>query len=488
MASDPGGFADSRAVLIGVSAYADAELPPIRAARNSLQAMYALLSDPALCGWAPERITVISDPDHANKLADQIADLAEETRGILLLYYVGHGVLSARGELCLTVTSTRLKRPKISGLSWDILAEALRDCPAKVRLAILDCCFAGQAIETLSGDAGPGLADIAHVKGIYTLTATTRNRTAHVPRPDQQETACTSFTGELRDLIRSGIPGRPSQLTLGDIYPVLVQRLHDKGLPTPSHRGTDTVHEFRFTANAAARARATHVLTDADRVAQSITYGSEKALALADIVRVALAATDPDRADRVAMSPVSRKDAARRKMQAAMSYYFILQSLKALPRDKNSLINRMRELAPDARLRQEEIAEYLESTDAGERFVALACVQWQWQNSDAYDVMDFRRLKKPIELPVPPKDPSRGYFSQLLEVLCDSWDQFENYHATVAMWSMVDSLEPKDKQELFKRVLDQSTGPLGYTCNENQWGKFIEYLNSKRKSLTSRNG
>ena len=138
------------------------------------------------------------------------------------------------------MTTTRPDRPKISGLPWETLAEVLRACPARVRLAMLDCCFAGQAIEALSSDAGPGLADIAHVEGVYTLTATTRNRTAHVPPPGQQNTACTSFTGELRDLVRSCIPGKPERLTLGDIYPVLRQRLHAKGLPAPSQRGTDT--------------------------------------------------------------------------------------------------------------------------------------------------------------------------------------------------------------------------------------------------------
>ena len=90
-------------MLIGVSAYENAEFPPIRAARNSLQAMRSLLTDPALCGWAPQQITVIADPASASDLADRIADLAETATGVLLLYYVGHGVLSARGELCLTV-------------------------------------------------------------------------------------------------------------------------------------------------------------------------------------------------------------------------------------------------------------------------------------------------------------------------------------------------------------------------------------------------
>jgi len=91
----------------------------------------SLLADPALCGWRPELITVIANPISAADLADRIADLAETTIGVLLLYYVGHGVLSTRGELCLTVTSTRPNRPKITGPPWEILADVLRSCPAR---------------------------------------------------------------------------------------------------------------------------------------------------------------------------------------------------------------------------------------------------------------------------------------------------------------------------------------------------------------------
>ena len=253
MTADAGPPAGSHAVLIGVSEYEDAEFPPIRAARNSLQAMQSLLADPTLCGWPPELITVITGPISAAGLALSIADITETTTGVLLLYYVGHGVLSTRGELCLTVTSTRLNRPKITGLPWDTIAEELRTCPAPIRLVILDCCFAGQAIEALGADSGPGLADIAHVKGVYTLTATTRNQAAHVPPASQQDLACTSFTGELQALIRSGIPDKPSWLTFSDIFPELRQRLRANGLPNPCQRATETADQFPFTANVTAR-------------------------------------------------------------------------------------------------------------------------------------------------------------------------------------------------------------------------------------------
>ena len=316
-----------------MSDYDHPEFPPIRAARNSLQAMRALLADPALCGWPPGQVTVIENPASAADLADHVADLAESTTGVLLLYYVGHGVLSARGELCLTVTATRPSRPQFSGLAWENVAYILRGCPARVRLVILDCCFAGKAIEALSADGEPGLADIAHVNGVYTLTATTRNRTAHVVPPGQQDTACTSFTGELRGLIQSGIPGPPARLTLGDIYPVLRQRLRDRGLPAPSQRGTDTAYLFPFTVNAAGQVQAhagpsaadaaalaghhgngagetlqavqpsvpagrpevIRLLDDATRAALEVPGEENKAEALAHVA-AAVAAFDPDRA------------------------------------------------------------------------------------------------------------------------------------------------------------------------------------------------
>jgi Caspase domain len=370
-------LAGSRAVLIGVSAYEYEEFPPIRAARNSLQAMRSLLADPALCGWPSEQVTVIPNPISAADLATNIADLAEDTAGVLLLYYVGHGVLSARGELCLTVTSTRPDRPKISGLPWDTVADVLRGCPASRRLAILDCCFAGQAIEALTGDGDPGLADIAHVEGVYTLTATTRNRAAHVPPPGQQDTACTSFTGELQDLIRSGLPGKAPELTFGDIYPALRQRLRGKGLPAPGQRGTDAAGQFAFTANAAVppgpsarnrpadipagqlpaerlaageadapvpadgdpppdqpgQSRHASIVTDALRAAHSITGEGAKARALAAVAE-ALAPIDPGRAARLVIDADRVAQAAPGENPRAAAVAVVAGPLSAVDPDR----------------------------------------------------------------------------------------------------------------------------------------------------------
>ena len=156
----------------------------------------------------------------------------------------------ARGPLCLTVTSTDPDQPDSSGLPWAALADVLRGSPAQSRLSILDCCVDGQATRTPAGDGRPGLAGITQIDGGYTLAAMTRADAALVPEPEQRATACTPFTGELRDVIAGGIPGGPPWLTFTDIYPVLRERLLARGLPAPGQSGTGTAREFAFTANA----------------------------------------------------------------------------------------------------------------------------------------------------------------------------------------------------------------------------------------------
>lgn len=172
--------------------------------------------------------------------------------------------------------------------------------------------------------------------------------------------------------------------------------------------------------------------------------------------------------------PVSRKHEARRKIGRAINSYVILDSLGAKPDQRNRVINRMRELAPDVRYSQEEIADYLHSSDVGERFAALASVQWQWSKDKdtIYGEMgDFMRYKK---MPLPPEQPDKGYFPALLKMLSDSWSEFENYHATVAMWSMLESLEPKQIKELYDKVIDKELPNRG-----KEWKKFTDFLKEK---------
>ncbi|MBB5778721.1 hypothetical protein HD596_005477 [Nonomuraea jabiensis] len=232
-----------------MSVYRDERFPAVPAASNSLRAMEAVLTDQRLCGWPADRVTVLANPSDNRQVATTIRRLAQETGDVLLFYYVGHGTLTPTGELCLILSDTDADAADLTSLEYARLRAAFRDSPARVKAAILDCCYSGRAIETLADEAAL-LADYTDVRGVYTLTAS--DLAAHVPPPDEQATACTSFTEQLLDLIRSGIPGQGDPLTLGTLYTHLRRRLRALGLPDPNQRGTDTAHSFAFTRNAAA--------------------------------------------------------------------------------------------------------------------------------------------------------------------------------------------------------------------------------------------
>ena len=178
--------------------------------------------------------------------------LARETDDVLLVYFADHGVIVPRGELCLILTDSDAEDPDITGLPYHHVREALLDSRARLKVSVLDCCFSGRAIEALSG--GIQIASSTDIRGVYTVTAS--DQTAHVPPLAEQASATTSFTGELLDLIRTGIPGGPEWLTLDLLYRHLRDRLRQRGLPDPNQRGVDTAAQFSFTRNAARRSPA----------------------------------------------------------------------------------------------------------------------------------------------------------------------------------------------------------------------------------------
>ena len=66
----------SRAVLIGTATYRDSRFPPVPAAANSLNGMRQILTDPGLCGWPRDRVTVIEDPTDMRRLVQTLRGAA----------------------------------------------------------------------------------------------------------------------------------------------------------------------------------------------------------------------------------------------------------------------------------------------------------------------------------------------------------------------------------------------------------------------------
>jgi hypothetical protein len=200
---DPRGKAN-RALLVGVYRYEHSEnLPGVK---HNLGELYSALMDGDVFG--SEEVVPIS-PDKRIHFLDRLEEAAEHARGLLLLYFAGHGRLSRDGsDLFLAVGESRPVdgSPAVSEpVSWkhDVLPK-LRDVAdagsVEQIVVILDCCNAGNALEEFK----PGALQRGRDR-ISVLTAVQVNR--RIPGGNGREP--TPYTKELVRLLREGMGDAP---------------------------------------------------------------------------------------------------------------------------------------------------------------------------------------------------------------------------------------------------------------------------------------
>lgn len=238
---EPFDYSGSQAVLIGISEYDDEEFADHPPVANSFRGIRQVLTAPELCGWPPSQIKELFNVADSRQATIKLQKWAEQTTGTFLLYYVGHGTPSRNGPY-LTLTDTQAKYPGVTSVNYEDVRQALLKSPAHTKIVILDCCYAGRAIPQAL--AGPDM--VTDINGTFVLAASFGP--ADVPSDPQ---ACTSFTGELLQLVHDGLPGSRPVVTLDEIYANLKSRLLAAGLPEPGRGNTDTAGSYPFTRNAA---------------------------------------------------------------------------------------------------------------------------------------------------------------------------------------------------------------------------------------------
>lgn len=240
----------SRALLIGVSHFTDADLHDLPAVANNVPALVDVLTDPNVGGFDRAGCRIVTDPATPQQVGNVLDDVVNDALDTLVMYYAGHGLLSRRGEayLAATATDSNPQRVRYSGVPMEWLRAALADSPARNRILILDCCFSGQAAEAMSGAASAIIGGL-DIHGTYTLASAPAYSSAIAPIGAQ----FTAFTGELLGLLQNGVPGGGPLLTLGDLFPELTRALLTRGMPRPQHLGTGLADRIALARNVAYR-------------------------------------------------------------------------------------------------------------------------------------------------------------------------------------------------------------------------------------------
>lgn len=239
----------SRAVLVGAWDYQ--YLPPVPAARNSLERMRALLTG-ELCGWDADQVAVIGNRATPGDLHDQLVELYSDTDAaeVALFYFVGHGQPDDQDRLCLGLTGSRtdFHRRASTSLRFDDVRHALVGCAAETKIVMLDCCFAGLAARSQQSLSGSEVLDMVRT-GAYTMAASGAYLPAWFetdsPRPQ------TYFTRYFADVVEQGLPGQSAGLTLDRIFAETAANLVRDNKPEPTHTARHEAGRMVFARNAA---------------------------------------------------------------------------------------------------------------------------------------------------------------------------------------------------------------------------------------------
>ncbi|WNM33490.1 hypothetical protein RKE30_25420 [Streptomyces sp. Li-HN-5-11] len=233
-----------RALLLGTATHSGPTLTSVPAVARTVVALEQRLV--AACGVRPELIHTVIDPENAQQMAEAIAEEAQKADTVLLLYYVGHGLLGPGDELYLAARSTDRLTPGLAAhqaLPLSAVREALTLCRASSVIVVLDCCFSGRA--RLDGRPPHPSLTLPAAHGMYLMASA--ERLALAP----EGAIHTTFTGELIDLLDKGDPRGPRLLTLDAVYDHLFRALRARGGPLPRRQVGDRSGDLVVAVNQA---------------------------------------------------------------------------------------------------------------------------------------------------------------------------------------------------------------------------------------------
>ncbi|ONI83018.1 hypothetical protein ALI144C_18415 [Actinosynnema sp. ALI-1.44] len=226
---------------MGTSSYD--HLPNLPAVAANVDALVRCFSDSELWGVDQRNISAVNNPRTHSDMLDPIHTAAEDAADTLLIYYSGHGLLDRRTNLQLALSGSIPGRFHTATL-YDWIRDAIIDSPARRRIVILDCCYSGRALGTMSGSE---VADEAEAEGTFLLAASAENKRALAP-PGEKYTA---FTGELVKLLQQGDPQGPQLWDLNSLYRLTRAALRAKSRPQPQKRDRNTAGELPLARNRA---------------------------------------------------------------------------------------------------------------------------------------------------------------------------------------------------------------------------------------------
>lgn len=130
-----------KALLIATDSYSDPQFSRLHASSADVAGMYAVLSDPAIGGYAATQLLNVPEPGITRAVDDFFKDASLEDQ--LMLYVSGHGVKDEDGQLYLATADSRHDRLASTSVSARFLRDQMRHSRCRRIVVLLDCCYSG---------------------------------------------------------------------------------------------------------------------------------------------------------------------------------------------------------------------------------------------------------------------------------------------------------------------------------------------------------
>ncbi len=244
-------------LLIGASQFPnDPDISAIPNVATNISLLQQLLTDPAYIGIPAENIEVSLNEERRDieiKL-QQVIDRTRHKKFTLLVYYSGHGILSAADyKLYLTSYKTSYSTLRIDGINIDHFKNYIHDSKAGRKIVILDCCHSGAIIGAMNDRTSSLLAELKGFEGTYVMTSAAADTPSLFPVDNAQ--LPTYFTGKLVETVQNGLDIEQEYCTLRDIFNQIDTSSRNNNLPRPQQSNINNADELYFSKNPRYRQR-----------------------------------------------------------------------------------------------------------------------------------------------------------------------------------------------------------------------------------------
>ena len=129
------------ALLVATDTYEDSTFRQLRAPSADVEALRAVLADPAIGAYQVEHLS--------NAVSHQVNQAIEKffaeagLKDLVMLYFSGHGFKDDSGRLYLTTRDSQRQLLASTAVSAQFVREQMDRCRSRRKVVILDCCYAG---------------------------------------------------------------------------------------------------------------------------------------------------------------------------------------------------------------------------------------------------------------------------------------------------------------------------------------------------------